>query len=57
MKPETCRATCSTPLTARLLRSPGGAAGEEHRRQGEAAGSLQVHHHVCLLWEEEALPG
>ena len=33
------------------------APGEEHRRQSEAAGSLQVHHHVCLLREAKALRG
>ena len=34
---------------------PGEEAGDQHRRQGEDAGSLQVYYHLCLLWEEEAL--
>ena len=58
MMPGTSRATCSTPLTASSeTASPGEAAGEGHRRQSEAAGSLQVHHHVCILREAEALRG
>ena len=37
----------------RLLRSPREEAGDQHRRQGEDAGSLQVYDHLCLLWEED----
>ena len=56
--PETSRATCSTQLrAARLLRSQREEAGDQHQRQEAAARSLQVHHHLCLLWEEEALRG
>ena len=57
MMPEMSRASCSRPptLAARLLRSPREEAGDQHLRQSEDAGSLQVYHHLCLLWEEEAL--
>ena len=43
------------PLLTYPLRSPRKEAGDQHRRQKAAAGSLQVYHHLCLLWEEEAL--
>ena len=32
-------------------------AGDKHWQQSQDAGRLQVHNHLCVLWEEEALRG
>ena len=50
-------AACPRLRPARLLRGLGKKAGDQQRRQVQVARSLQVHHHLCLLWEEEALQG